>query len=382
MISRQTFANESSQVQQAEQVLPASETASAKPQYGQQLEGTQEYYTQQHNGAPYVPRVQQSPVPSRSGFVTAIPLPFDMYGTGPIKILFLCGIGLARGSWKYQVDFFARKPEYTCLVIENRGYDDYEAHIPLQIAGSKQFARDMQSALVELDWTLPKSIHVVGLGLGGMIALQLCRICPEYVASLHLVSTGQTFKRPAFSAADSARSIQLLKRRSKVDRAETLLDLLLPANYLYASDPEHTNFENYRAQLLHQHKVQKLFSDEQKTLNFYLQVLAYRRHSIQKTDLWEIAAKVRFIFVSGANDDSLIDPECSRDLMAGLHAQGRMYEGGHMIPWQYKEEFNADQEAMMLRADREYTEYPPMECLCINDLVNSTDEPEPVIIAK
>lgn len=312
--------------------------------------------------------------------MTSVPLPFDIYGSGPIKVLFLCGLGLSRSSWKYQLDFFASKPEYTCLVIENRGYDDYEAHIPLKIAGTKQFARDMQSAMVELGWTLPKGVHLVGLGLGGMIALQLCRICPEYIASLHLVSTAQTYHRPSFSAADSASSMQLLRRRSKVDRAGKLLDLLLPASYLYASNPQHVDFENNRARLLCQHKLQKLFSDDQKTLNFYLQLLAYTRHSIRKTDLWEIAAKVRFIFVSGANDDSLIDPDCSRDLMAGLHAQGRMYEGGHMIPWQHKDEFNADQEAMILRADREYTEYPPMECLCINDLVDDSDEPEPEIV--
>jgi hypothetical protein len=83
------------------------------------------------------------------------------------------------------------------------------------------------------------------------------------------------------------------------------------------------------------------------------------RHHLDQANLWEVAVKVRYLFVSSGDQDALLHPECAKDLMLGLNCQGRIYAGGHMIPWQHKDALNADQEAMILRAHREYEEYPP-----------------------
>ena len=65
-----------------------------------------------------------------------------------------------------QLEYFARRPEYSCLVIENRGFDHYEKHIPLKIAGTKQHGRDMKRALEDIGWDMPKSVHLVGFSMG------------------------------------------------------------------------------------------------------------------------------------------------------------------------------------------------------------------------
>ena len=80
--------------------------------------------------------------------------------------MFLTGLGLSRSIWLPQIEHFARKSEYSCLVIDNRGFDSYEAHIPIKIAGTKQNGRDMRRALEDLGWDQLKTVHLVGFGMG------------------------------------------------------------------------------------------------------------------------------------------------------------------------------------------------------------------------
>lgn len=314
------------------------------------------------------PQVSLEPlVPSRSGYVTALPVPFDIYGSGSTRILFLTGLGLSRSSWMPQLEFFARKPEYSCLVIDIRGFEEIDRAIPLKIAGTKQHGRDMKKALEDLGWTEPKSLHVVGFSMGGMVALQMARVCPEYIASLHLVATAAKYRGPESKIVNIVNTLALLKYKSDEEKAKKYLDLLFPPEFLYAHDPMYPEFRNNKERFLQQNKDGLMFAKEQNMYNYYTQVVAYKRHSLSEADLWQVAAKVRFIFVSGAEQDVLIHPDCSRELMVGLNSQGRMYPGGHFIPIQFKDDFNADQEAMMQRALREYQEYPPTGKLCLSD---------------
>jgi pimeloyl-ACP methyl ester carboxylesterase len=50
-------------------------------------------------------------------------------------------------------------------------------------------AQDVLDLLDHLDWTQPRSVHVVGISMGGMISLELAKAAPERIASLSLIST-------------------------------------------------------------------------------------------------------------------------------------------------------------------------------------------------
>lgn len=281
--------------------------------------------------------------------------------------MFLTGLGLTRSSWMSQIEFFATKPAYSCLVIDTRGFDDMECAIPLKIAGTKQYGREMKRALEDLGWNEPKSVHLVGFSMGGMIALQMGRICPEYIASLHLVATAAKYRSPDTTVANLVNTLQLLRVKKDNEKTQKYLDLLFTPEHLYAHNEEYPDFQTNRERYLQLDKDGFVFAKKQNVFNYYTQVLACKRHSLSQADLWQIAANVRFLFVSGAEQDALFHSECSRELMLGLNAQGRMYPGGHFIPAQFKDEFNADQEAMIHRAVREYQEYPPTEILCLSD---------------
>lgn len=265
---------------------------------------------------------------------------------------------MSRASWLHQLEYFSSKPEYSCLVIDNRGYNSLEAVVPLKIAGSKQMARDMQLALSEVGWTKPKSVHVVGFSMGGMIALQMGRICPDLIASMHLVSTAAKYKAPELKTVNVVNSLHLLKKTSDQIKAQRLLDLLFPPEFLYAHDPDWPEWENNRERFLCPKNIHTFLAKDQNLFNFYTQAAACARHKIKVEKLWEISSQVRYIYISSADQDALFHQDCAVALMVGLNAQGRLYHGGHMIPWQFKDEFNADQEAMILRAEREYAEYP------------------------
>ena len=228
-------------------------------------------------------------------------------------------------------------------------------------------ARDMKAALEELEWNQPKSVHVLGFSFGGMIALQLGRVCPEYVASLHLVSTAAKFKAPKIKVVNAINTLALLKHNTDEKKAARVVDLLFTPEYLYAHNPDWPEFKNNRDRFLTEENISLLLAKDQNLFNVYTQALACARHELKTEKLWEIASKVKYIFVSSADEDNFISPECATTLMSGLNSQGRLYHGGHGIIWQYKDELNADQEALIQRAEKEYLDYPPPATLLISE---------------
>jgi len=102
-------------------------------------------------------------------------------GTGPL-VVFLHGVGGNRSNWSAQLEAFA--PGFTAVAWDARGYgesDDYDG--PLAFA---DFSADL---LRVLDHVGAAQAHLVGLSMGGRIALDFCGRNPERVASLVLADT-------------------------------------------------------------------------------------------------------------------------------------------------------------------------------------------------
>lgn len=113
--------------------------------------------------------------------VDDIELYYQEEGSGP-PLLLVHGLGSSRRDWFEQVDHF--KDRYRVLRVDLRGHGrSGRGEGPYHIA---QFARDVAVFLRRVN-AVPA--HVVGLSMGGMVALQLGADAPGLVRSLVVVNS-------------------------------------------------------------------------------------------------------------------------------------------------------------------------------------------------
>lgn len=60
-----------------------------------------------------------SSAPIESGYVTPMNLAYEIYGTGPIHLLFLSGATQPKSSYAAQVQYFTQIPQYSVMIIVN-----------------------------------------------------------------------------------------------------------------------------------------------------------------------------------------------------------------------------------------------------------------------
>jgi pimeloyl-ACP methyl ester carboxylesterase len=120
-----------------------------------------------------------------------IHLYYETTGQGQ-PLLLLHGLGSSTRDWEAQVPFFTKQYQVITLDVRGHGQSDKPPGpytIPL-------FARDTAELLQSLNLA---PAHVVGISMGGMIALQLVIDNPQLVKSLVIVNSGpelvpRTFK--------------------------------------------------------------------------------------------------------------------------------------------------------------------------------------------
>lgn len=127
------------------------------------------------------------------------------------------GLGAAKSAWQRQTLDFAHKrgDEYTCLVFDNRGIGDSDH--PWGRYSCPEMAKDVLELLDHVGWTQRRQIHVVGLSMGGMIALECALLFPDRIGSLSLVGTAAKIKNET----------------SFLDTIRNILDLMIPRSLDY-----------------------------------------------------------------------------------------------------------------------------------------------------
>jgi pimeloyl-ACP methyl ester carboxylesterase len=100
---------------------------------------------------------------------TSHSLYYEQHGRGPEKIVFIVGLNNTSFAWESQVKYFAPIEKYSVVVFDNRGVGNSDA--PRGPYSTSSMAEDVITLVNYLGWTEERQLHIVGLSLGGMIAL-------------------------------------------------------------------------------------------------------------------------------------------------------------------------------------------------------------------
>ncbi len=221
-------------------------------------------------------------------------LAFDLAGDGAGElVLFMHGIGGNRSNWRRQLPALAER--FSCVAWDARGYgdsDDYEGPLAFD-----DFVADVLRVLDHFGVTRG---HLLGLSMGGRIAMRTALLHPDRVATLTLVDTHEGFA--AFSAEQrqafvDSRRAPLLAGKEPADIAEPVARSLIGPH----ASAEH--FEELRRSIAALHK------------DSYIKSLEATVAQIDLGDITAIRAPTHFIV--GA-DDPLTPPAMHHEMAARL----------------------------------------------------------------
>lgn len=191
-------------------------------------------------------------VPSQSGLAPVahtraggpFNISYEIHGTGPIRLVFIMGLGGLKSAWQRQTLHFGHEhgSRYSVLVLDNRGMGLSDT--PLRRYSTSEMAHDLVDVLFHVGWlppspSPPRTLHLIGISLGGMIAQELALLIPTHVSSLSLLCTAAAIENTTSFAENMANRVSMLMPKS-LDRSvrDTGLSLFPPA-FLTAPDEAH-----------------------------------------------------------------------------------------------------------------------------------------------
>ena len=100
------------------------------------------------------------------------------------------GLGAFMWFWQRQIKDFGhdQASTYSCLVFDNRGMG--ESDKPLMRYSTSEMAKDTFELLDYLGWIGERSVHVIGISMGGMVAQEMVYTHGESVGSGSNVEPG------------------------------------------------------------------------------------------------------------------------------------------------------------------------------------------------
>jgi 3-oxoadipate enol-lactonase len=240
----------------------------------------------------------------------------DHGGAGPLLIL-MHGIGGNRTNWHDQLPVFAA--HFHAASWDARGYgasDDYDG--PLDFA---DFARDLVRVINHFK---SSQAHLVGLSMGGMIAIDFYERYPERVATLTICDS-----LPGFNHLSAEQRREFVRLRQEPLLAGKEPKDMAPdvARTLVGKSARPGSFERLVASMSALHKES------------YLKTIAGTAAYQRSFELEKIAVPVHIVV---GDEDKLTPPEMSRqmaDRIAG--ARFSVIEGaGHLSNIEQPERFN------------------------------------------
>lgn len=257
---------------------------------------------------------------------------YELYGTGPQKILFIMGFCMPRQSWEPQVEYFAEQPQYQVCVFDNRGHGDSVSSV--LYTSTSMLARDTQELLDHLKWD---SVHIVGLSMGGMIAQELSLLLsPQRIASLTLAVTHAGGR---FAVALPVSSVPDMLRWAVARNKEEKVRALLPFCYSkkFLKKYEDTVFEWHMETYRHVHMS-----------SVVAHMFAVTGHYITYERMERLKASSFPILIMVGSEDRMVRTQNAKMLHELLDAKLVVIEDcGHMLNLESPERFNEELAAFL-----------------------------------
>ncbi len=237
-------------------------------------------------------------------------------GAGAVAI-FLHGIGGNRTNWRDQLPAFGR--DFHAIAWDARGYgdsDDYEGDLDFA-----DFARDLHRVLDHFE---ARRAHLIGLSMGGVIALDFAERFPDRVATLTLCDS-----MPGFGHLSEAQRREFIRLRQEPLLAGKEPSDMAPAvaQTLVGRNPRAGVFEQLVASMAALHKKS------------YLKTIAGSVNYARKFELEKIAVPSNVVV---GDEDTLTPPAVSQVMARRIPgARLTIIEGaGHLSNIEQPETFN------------------------------------------
>ncbi|GAA6019356.1 hypothetical protein JCM11491_000906 [Sporobolomyces phaffii] len=267
------------------------------------------------------------------------------------RLLFIMGLNNSSFAWHHQLSYFSSLPGYSTLVFDNRGVGHSDS--PKGRYKTSEMAKDVAELLLHVGWLSGESkVHVVGVSMGGMIALELALHIPRHIGTLLLTSTKSgASSLPDVPSYASLRMFGLLTSgmiTTPQDQVALVAETLFPKEYLEEVVMEEGEWrgkrrkEKVEADFLHRYNVGK----RQPLAGRLGQLAAVFSHRVSTSRLRQLAEALpstsRIAIIHG-DKDNLIHVNRGKELHKGLPGSTlRIVQGGgHALPSQITPEYNA-----------------------------------------
>ena len=271
---------------------------------------------------------------------------YDIRGpdTAEHKILFIMGLLTDGQAWDFQCGYFSKhsSSNYQCVSFDNRGVGLSEC--PLERITTHKLAEDALALCNHLQWN---EYHIVGISMGGMIALELSLLAPERCVSLSLMCThaGGITSLPVLPEAGLT-TLKCFLSNSTESRIHHAMSLLYGKRTM--NDPQ-------KYKLLFEHHKRRLSTRKPpKFFGAIGQLLAVATHYISYPQLHQLKqCKFPKLIMSGT-EDKLVREINSYLLHKAIGGDFVVLDGaGHGFLVEYPDEVNMQLEQLFTRATRQ-----------------------------
>ncbi|TFK52317.1 alpha/beta-hydrolase [Heliocybe sulcata] len=268
---------------------------------------------------------------------------FEMHGTGPEKILFVMGMNTSCFSWSPQVEHFGKSSKYTVLVFDNRGVGNSDA--PRGPYSSSQMAEDIIVLLDYVGWTAERSIHLVGVSLGGMISQELAYRIPTRFISLSLGVTTPGGWRPWTNLPGLDALSYIFKATFEPDlekKIPYILAMGFPNKWLEEKAEDDSQGRTNREVQTELYKRRMAVTRKQTLGGALSQMVAPLTHYVSPQRLGFISRSIPKVFITTGDEDIMVATQLSDRLKDAMpEAEFYRFKGtGHGVHAQYVKQFN------------------------------------------
>jgi pimeloyl-ACP methyl ester carboxylesterase len=289
---------------------------------------------------------------------------YEVHGKGKRHVVFIMGLNNSCFGWLNQVEHLAEKEDFSCLVMDNRGYGNSD--IPGGRYKTSEMAQDVLEVADHVGWTDVRALNVVGISMGGMIALEIAKRAPERVRSLTLISTtsgrgnGEKDFRVSLPPLTGVSTIsRLIAGRtlgfdSDQYRVNRVTEMLFPTPFLERVNERDARKRTNRETFQEMFAFRYTFTRRQTLYGAMAQVRAVATHRVSPVQLQRINDAIPVITIITGDDDNLVNPGNSHHMKKHMpKAQLEILPGvGHVTVVQEPFKVNAILDRAFDEADK------------------------------